>query len=95
MAHITDIVSANIFAMEYKDEFKGQHYDVGTGDNISLNEVKDIVLEYHPDVVFEYRPPRSGDVLETKADITPLQAIGWFPSVSIEDGIRECFDFKS
>ncbi len=94
MAHIEDIVSANIFAMEYTDQFMGRNYDVGTGNNISLNEVKDIVLEYHPYVEFEYRPPRSGDVLETKADIAPLRAIGWSPSVPIRDGIKECFDFK-
>ena len=94
MAHIEDIVSANIFAMEYADQFMGRNYDVGTGNNISLNEVKDIVLEYHPHVEFEYRPPRSGDVLETKADIAPLRAIGWSPSVPIRDGIKECFDFK-
>ena len=53
MAHVEDIVSANIFAMEYNDRFNGKNYDVGTGDNISLNEIKKIVLKYFPDVEFE------------------------------------------
>ena len=43
MAHKFDVVAANIFAMEYEGEFGGRSFDVGTGDNISLNEMKGIV----------------------------------------------------
>jgi len=94
MAHLTDVVAANIFAMEYEGHFGGRYYDVGTGDNISLNEVKEIVLEYHPGLEFESRPPRPGDVEVTRANITPLQELGWNPNVPIKIGIEECFNFK-
>jgi len=94
MAHLTDVVTANIFAMEYEGHFGGRYYDVGTGDNISLNEVKEIVLEYHPGLEFESRPPRPGDVEVTRANITPLQELGWNPNVPIKIGIEECFNFK-
>jgi len=53
MLHVKDAVSANIFAMEYSGKFNGQSFDVGTGDNISLNEVKDIVNKHSPSVAFE------------------------------------------
>ena len=91
MAHVEDIVSANLFAMNYEGALRGSHYDVGTGANISLNEIKEIVLKYHPDVQFEYRPPRPGDVLCTKADMGPLGELGWSPKISIEEGIEKCF----
>tara|TARA_Y100000310_G_C20587748_1_gene766336 strand:+ start:274 stop:1155 length:882 start_codon:yes stop_codon:yes gene_type:complete len=94
MAHVADVVSANIFAMEYEGSFDGCHYDVGTGDNISLNEVKEIVLKYHPELEFEYRPPRPGDVDTTRANIAPLQELGWNSNVPIKIGIEECFNFK-
>lgn len=93
MAHLEDVVSANIFAMEYMGKFAGANYDVGTGDNISLNEVKEIVLKYHPELEFEYRPPRQGDVYITKADINLLNELGWSPSIPIKAGIEECFNF--
>ena len=48
MLHVRDAVSANLFCMHQPQDFNGQHYDVGTGRNISLNEVKDIVLQHHP-----------------------------------------------
>tara|TARA_Y100000593_G_scaffold94442_1_gene193546 strand:+ start:682 stop:1539 length:858 start_codon:yes stop_codon:yes gene_type:complete len=91
MLHVSDAVSANIFAMYCDEDFNGLAYDVGTGTNISLNEVKDIVTEYHPEVEFEYVEPRPGDVLLTKAKASGLEERGWCVKYSIEKGIRECF----
>mgnify|MGYP003111261794 CR=1 FL=1 len=91
MANREDVVSANIFAMEYEGTFNGQQFDVGTGDNISLNEMKKIVEEHIPNVVFEYVAERKGDVRLTKADIQPLRDLGWEPQYTIEKGIHECF----
>ena len=91
MLHVADAVSANIFAMNYEENFNGEAFDTGTGTNISLNEVKDIVLEYHPEVEFDYVDPRPGDVLLTKAKAGSLTEKGWSVNYSIERGIKECF----
>jgi len=91
MAHLEDVIAANIFAMEYKSKFGGRYFDVGTGENISLNEIKEIVLKYHPHLVFEYHPPREGDVLTTAANIEPLKDLGWEPKNKIFEGIDRCF----
>jgi nucleoside-diphosphate-sugar epimerase len=69
-----------------------EHFDVGTGDNISLNEMKDIVNSHFPDVVFDYVEDRAGDVLMTKANMQPLKDLGWEPRVKIKDGISKCFE---
>tara|TARA_R100000808_G_scaffold23919_3_gene53847 strand:+ start:11598 stop:12455 length:858 start_codon:yes stop_codon:yes gene_type:complete len=91
MAHKSDVVSANIFAMEYEGAFNGRHYDVGTGSNISLNEMKDIVNEYFPDVQFDYVEKRKGDVLFTKANMSPLKKLGFEPKINVKEGISNCF----
>tara|TARA_R100000008_G_scaffold70529_1_gene48146 strand:- start:59 stop:709 length:651 start_codon:yes stop_codon:yes gene_type:complete len=91
MANVKDIVSANIFAMEYEGDFNGQHFDVGTGQNISLNEIKDIANEYFPEVQFDYVDARVGDVLYTRASMEPLLERGWKPEVDISIGVQECF----
>ena len=91
MLHVSDAVSANIFAMEHEEDFNGETFDVGTGTNISLNEVKEIVNEHFSDVDFEYRESREGDVLYTKADTKPLESLGWKTNVSIVDGVSGCF----
>jgi UDP-glucose 4-epimerase len=91
MLHVSDAVGANIFAMEHKEDFNGQHFDIGTGSNISLNQIKDIVLNHFPDVKFDYVEERKGDVLYTQANVLPLKELDWCTKVNIFDGINECF----
>jgi nucleoside-diphosphate-sugar epimerase len=91
MLHVDDAVSANLFAMDYDGVFGGRAFDVGTGANISLNEMKDVVLEYFEDVEFDYVDRRKGDVKQTKADTKPLQELGWSTSIDISTGIEGCF----
>ncbi len=91
MAHLEDVVSANVFAMEHPELFNGESFDIGTGTNISLNEIKDIILKHHPEVNFEYVAPREGDVMFTKANIDKLAIHGWRPEISIQEGVERCF----
>ena len=91
MLHVSDAVSANIFAMQHEGLFMGKSYDVGTGDNISLNEIIDIISAHFPDVKFDHRPARPGDVLLTKADPTELEKLGWQAKIKINEGIDLCF----
>ncbi len=91
MSHLEDIVSANIFAMEHAQEFSGEYFDVGTGENISLNEIKEIILKHHPHTQFDYVSPREGDVMYTKANMSKLSKLGWTPSISIKEGVNRCF----
>ena len=92
MVHVDDVVSANIFVANYKNNFCGKVYDVGTGDNISLNQIIEIIKDKFPHVEFESRPDRPGDVLLTRANVEPLREIGWSAKVKIGDGIEKCFD---
>ena len=91
MVHVNDVVLANIFAMDYEDQFNGKVFDIGTGENISLNEVKDIVLEYFPDTEFAYKEARPSEVAETRANPAKFKTLGWGAQTSIVDGVRRCF----
>ena len=93
MTHVDDIVSANIFCAENieNDDLWGHWYDIGSGDNISLNEMKDIVLEHFPEQKFDYKESRKGDVMLTKADLTKLQSHGWESKVNLRDGLSSVF----
>jgi len=91
MLYVKDAVSANIFAMSYTEKFNGKYYDVGTGNNISLNEVKEIVKQHFPDLKFKYIEPRPGDVMLTRAISGRLKNLGWIAQVSIKEGINNCF----
>tara|TARA_Y100001937_G_scaffold18642_1_gene25673 strand:- start:23663 stop:24550 length:888 start_codon:yes stop_codon:yes gene_type:complete len=91
MVNVDDVVRANIFCMNHDKNFEGAVFEIGTGDNISLNEIKDIIIDEFPDIKFNYVPPRAGDVFTTKANIEPLKELGWTADVDIREGIRDCF----
>jgi len=93
MAHVSDVVSANVFCMENinNENLIGKYFNVGTGNNISLNEMKNIVNGMLSNIEFDYVEPRPGDVMITKADISKFLALGWEPRVNIIDGITNCF----
>jgi len=92
MIHVKDVIAANIFCMNYKDKFNGEMFEIGTGENLSLNEIKDIVCAYFPETTFDWKPSRLGDVEETLANIDNIGDYGWEPSVSLVYGIHECFE---
>ena len=93
MTHVSDIVSANIFCAENiaKDELWGEWYDVGSGENISLNELKEIVLQYFPEQPFEYIEERKGDVMLTRADLSKFKQHGWESKVNLRDGLNDVY----
>jgi UDP-glucose 4-epimerase len=91
MLWLEDAVDANIFCMDRTWDFHGQYYDCGTGENITLNSLKDLVNEYHPNIEFDYIKARQGDVMYTKAHTEPLEEAGWKSKKNIREGISECF----
>ena len=91
MLHVRDAVAANIFCMNHNDSFNGNHYDVGTGNNISLNEMKEMVQEIDSSIKFDYISERPGDVMLTRANVSSLKALGFQTEISIEEGLRDCF----
>jgi len=91
LVHVEDIVSANIFCMNHKEDFCGKHLNVGSGTSVSLNYIKNFIDAKH-EVKWTYAPERIGDVKHTKADISELKKIGWRPVVSIQDGLKRCFN---
>jgi len=91
LVHVEDIVSANIFCMNYKENFNGKWFNVGTGESVSLNEIRDFINKNH-EVMWNYAPGRAGDVKHTKADISELNSLGWKPNVSIREGLKRCFN---
>ncbi|MFM1840067.1 MAG: hypothetical protein RIR47_116 [Bacteroidota bacterium] len=91
--HVDDVVDANIYCMLIEDNIGAKHFDVGTGKSVSLNYVKKIVDKYNK-VEWYFEKERFGDVKHTKANIKDLLDLGWKPKISIDDGMKKCFNNK-
>ena len=88
--HRSDVVSANIFCMNHRENFSGRTLDIGSGESFSLNRIREIIEKEH-DVKWSQAPERIGDIKHSKSDISQMLAMGWKPRITTEEGIIGCF----
>ena len=88
--HISDVAAAIVAAVETR--VKSEIFNVGTGNNISVNSVVDILREFVPDLQVENVDVLQGYAKETLADISKAKKLlGWSPKISQVDGIKEYY----
>ena len=83
--YVDDIVAANIQSAECKNLLKGEAFNIGTGDNFSVNELADMFggeKQYGIEVL---------EPFETLADTSKArQAFGYIPKGSLPEWIDKC-----
>ena len=85
--HVSDVVSANILAAtsEVDDSAFGQVYNVGTGENHSVNEIANLISDNQVNI-----PPRIGEARISLANNEKLRkTFGWKPTVKLDDWISQ------
>ena len=88
--YVGDVVNANILAAtkEVNSTAFGQVYNIGTGENYSINE---IVKFYNHE--YEYIPPRLGETRLSKANNEKFKStFGWETTTELKDWIQKCLD---
>ena len=82
--YVGDVVEANIKASNMKVKFGGDIFNIGNGDNRSVNEISDMIGgdRIHRDPVIEPK--------ETLADNTKAKEyLDWKPTIKIEEWIKK------
>lgn len=84
--HVSDVVSANLLAMESTNmNACGMVYNVGTGNNYSVNELAHMISSN-----VNYIDPRPGEAKETLAfNLRMRKTFGWCPTVELPAYITE------
>ena len=89
--HVSDVARACIASMESK--VKNDTFNVGTGNNISVNAVVDILREYAPDLEAINIDKPKGYAPETLADISKTKnLLHWSPETLIVPGLNAMFE---
>lgn len=82
--YVSDVVQANLLAMESGKVGKGEILNIGTGKRTSVNYIAKLI-----DGPTESIPPRI-EPHDTQADIAKAKEfLNWQPTVAIEEGIEE------
>lgn len=81
--HVSDVVSANILAMESEKVGKGEAINIGAGKNYSINQIAELIGGETT-----YIPLPAGEMRDTLADISlAKELLGWEPKTTLEEGI--------
>lgn len=88
--HVDDVVSANIFCMNYDEKFNGKNFDVGSGKTISLKKIKEIIDKYNK-VSWEYTDTKTCGISKTLANVENFEKINWKYSIDPTQAIERCF----
>ncbi len=88
--NVRDVARANVMALE-DDRANYQVFNVGGGRAVTVRELAAIMLRefgssLEPQIAGEFR---LGDTRHTISDIGRLRALGWEPSIPVEQNIRE------
>ena len=88
---VGDVVRANVMAAMNLDV--SGTFNIGCGKNYNMLEVAELVAPGHPIV---HVPARKGEYRATLADTTRARnELGWFPSVSLDNGLKILDMFES
>ena len=76
---VKDVVNANILAATSEVDLRGDVFNVGSGENCSVNYLAKMIGER-----YTYLPARVGEARHTLADISKIKnVLGWKPTKSI------------
>jgi len=91
--HVADVAR---FVEVVLDRGAAGVFNVGTGRAVSIRELAAIVMRLAGlggELV--YGPPRPGDIKHSAADVSKARALGWEPSVPLEEGLRRLWTLTS
>ena len=89
--HILDVVQAFNLAIEKKDQFKGEIFNVGLSQaNISKIELCQEIKKIVPDFLFLEAPlGKDPDQRNYIVSNKKIEALGFSPAVSLQEGLNE------
>ena len=91
--NVKDVVQANLLVA--LKGVPGEIYNVASGRTHTLLELADTIEKVSGKKLARIsRPKRPGDVHESSADISKIKALGFTPSVTLEEGLREMWAEK-
>jgi UDP-glucose 4-epimerase len=91
--YVRDVARANVLALE--DEIPSGAYNVGTGVEISVNHLYELLLDVSgKDIPTQQGPVKPGEQLRSSVDpALAASAMGWHPEVDLHTGLKETLRF--
>ena len=92
--NVRDVARANVLVLE-SPQANGMAYNVGGGRAVTVQEFAGIMLKATGSSLQAQIPGefRLGDTRHTVSDISRMQALGWQPTIPVEQNVREYLEW--
>jgi GDP-L-fucose synthase len=88
--HVDDLADACVFLMEHYDS--DEIVNIGTGTDISVKDLASLIKEIVGyDGEIRFNPDMPDGTPRKLLDVSRLTALGWRPSISLEEGLRSTY----
>ena len=92
--YLDDVVNAYIKIIQHgtREKFPTKIFELGTGNSVEVREFSELLKEISRSkttLSFGDIPYRGDEIMDSKADISALQQLGWSPEVKINSGIEK------
>jgi len=89
--HVDDIVSANIAAAAFPDEFRGDYFNVGSGKSYSTNDIASAVIAKNTESLGFGKVKHLSKNIEISASCAEIgkikKALNWEPTIDVLDWV--------
>lgn len=97
---IDDVVDAYLLLVEHGlvKNFAYQNFEIGTGVSMEISKVVLLIKEISKSgtiLSLGKLPYRSGEIMDSKANVSKIRALGWFPKYDLEQGITKILELYS
>jgi len=87
--HVDDICDG-LIACIGRERDRAEIFELGRGENYSMNEIADMFLRKYPDTIIEYIPERPGEAKDTLTlSEGARRELNYHPNWNVEDYIKE------
>ncbi len=92
--YIDDMAEACIFLLETNKPLPGSHINVGTGEDISIRELAQLIAKlmgFQGELIQNTNYPDG--MMVKRLDISRIKQLGWSPKVTLEEGLKKSISF--
>jgi len=92
--YVDDLADACLFLMENCDAQHAEIINVGTGEDITIKELAEMIksiVGFNGEIVFD--PSKPDGTPRKLLDIGRIKKLGWSPKTTLEEGLRATYSF--
>jgi GDP-L-fucose synthase len=92
--YVDDLAEACVFLMENYDAGSGEFINIGTGEDLTIKQLAELVKEIvgFPGQI-QCDPAKPDGTPRKLLDVSKLQSLGWRPKISLKEGIRRTYEW--